>query len=315
MEFPVYMESQQGTSDKFYSIEVNGTIVSMRHGRNGTTGVLQEKDFPTPEAALEFATKQGWSKLRGNKGYRRLQPPAEFWDGKKGGKMAAAKAAKGAAASASSKSAAKPRGGSKPRGGAKAASPEDPELAPLVDELRPDTPEDAMVVFLRKNNAYWSALLPAGNSSVVEFAGGVSDEFRAPSSMRQGFLTREQAVEDIAVRALKHLKLGFRSSPAPSGYWSGAPIWPAGQVSLRLDDLAGLMSDSYDSDYYSDDWEERGVAPHQMVAYEGMDVDDDDDEDDDDDDDEEEEEGDYRRRGKRGRGWNDVPRAKAARRR
>ena len=61
--------------------------VTLRNGRNGYAGVLNEKTFASPDAAERFANAQRRAKI--GKGYVPRSPPRAFWDGAAGGKHAA----------------------------------------------------------------------------------------------------------------------------------------------------------------------------------------------------------------------------------
>jgi predicted DNA-binding WGR domain protein len=56
-----------GTSNKFWQIEVNGTSVTVRFGRNGTAGQSSVKNFADTAKAAKHAEKLIAEKLR--KGY------------------------------------------------------------------------------------------------------------------------------------------------------------------------------------------------------------------------------------------------------
>lgn len=60
-------EFVEGTSSKFYEVEVTGNKVSVTFGRIGTTGQTQTKSFPSPSEAQKHADKQVAQKLK--KGY------------------------------------------------------------------------------------------------------------------------------------------------------------------------------------------------------------------------------------------------------
>lgn len=57
----------EGTSDKFWYVDVEGCDVTVKFGRRGTAGTTQTKSYPTAEKALAEAEKQVASKLK--KGY------------------------------------------------------------------------------------------------------------------------------------------------------------------------------------------------------------------------------------------------------
>ena len=62
----------QGTSDKFYRVEVDGNVVRITNGKNGTVGTQQKpKEFDDAESAAKFAGKQLASKLK--KGYQPVE--------------------------------------------------------------------------------------------------------------------------------------------------------------------------------------------------------------------------------------------------
>lgn len=62
-----YFECVQGTSSKFYEIEVVATAVNTRYGRIGSPGQTQAKSFSDPAAAMKHANKLIEQKL--GKGY------------------------------------------------------------------------------------------------------------------------------------------------------------------------------------------------------------------------------------------------------
>jgi predicted DNA-binding WGR domain protein len=56
-----------GTSDKFWQIEVSGQSHTVTYGKNGTSGTAQTKSFPSPEECLKSAEKLLAEKIK--KGY------------------------------------------------------------------------------------------------------------------------------------------------------------------------------------------------------------------------------------------------------
>ena len=60
----------EGTSSKFWELEVNGVQVTVRFGRIGTAGQSETKTFQNAEAAAKHADQKSREKLR--KGYREL---------------------------------------------------------------------------------------------------------------------------------------------------------------------------------------------------------------------------------------------------
>src|SRR5436190_916224 len=68
----------EGTSNKFWAIEVDGTTHSVQFGRMGTAGQTQTKQFKAPEEAQRAYEKLVREKVK--KGYRRVvsgdEPPA-----------------------------------------------------------------------------------------------------------------------------------------------------------------------------------------------------------------------------------------------
>ena len=60
-------EFVEGTSSKFYEVEVSGNAVSVTFGRIGTTGQTQTKQFADLAAATKYANKLIEQKLK--KGY------------------------------------------------------------------------------------------------------------------------------------------------------------------------------------------------------------------------------------------------------
>ena len=61
------LEFVEGTSSKFYEVDVNGKSVSVWFGRIGTAGRTQTKQFADSAAAQKHAEKQIARKLK--KGY------------------------------------------------------------------------------------------------------------------------------------------------------------------------------------------------------------------------------------------------------
>ncbi|RRD49739.1 WGR domain-containing protein, partial [Arachnia propionica] len=57
----------EGSSDKFWYIDVAGTAVTVRYGRRGSAGTTKTKEYDTAEKALAEAEKQVASKVK--KGY------------------------------------------------------------------------------------------------------------------------------------------------------------------------------------------------------------------------------------------------------
>lgn len=63
----IYLECQEGSSDKFYEMLCDGTTVTTRYGRNGTSGTSSTKSFKTHEEAMSYMEKTKREKL--GKGY------------------------------------------------------------------------------------------------------------------------------------------------------------------------------------------------------------------------------------------------------
>jgi predicted DNA-binding WGR domain protein len=63
-------EFAEGTSNKFYEVDVAGNGVSVTFGRIGTSGQTQTKQFGSPAEAQKHADKQITQKLK--KGYVEL---------------------------------------------------------------------------------------------------------------------------------------------------------------------------------------------------------------------------------------------------
>lgn len=63
----IYLEFQEGTSNKFWKIEVNGNTFTVTFGKVGTAGKSQQKNFDSPEEAQKEADKLVASKRK--KGY------------------------------------------------------------------------------------------------------------------------------------------------------------------------------------------------------------------------------------------------------
>ena len=57
-------EFVEGTSSKFYEVDVNGKAVSVSFGRIGTAGQTQTKQFADSAAAQKHAEKQIAQKLK-----------------------------------------------------------------------------------------------------------------------------------------------------------------------------------------------------------------------------------------------------------
>ncbi len=64
------VEFQEGTSDKFWEVQVEGSQVTTRWGRTGTAGQSKTKEYASETAALADAQKQLEEKLK--KGYREV---------------------------------------------------------------------------------------------------------------------------------------------------------------------------------------------------------------------------------------------------
>jgi predicted DNA-binding WGR domain protein len=56
-----------GTADKFWEINVEGSLYTVTFGRNGTSGVMQSKSFDSAEECLKVAEKLLAEKIK--KGY------------------------------------------------------------------------------------------------------------------------------------------------------------------------------------------------------------------------------------------------------
>ena len=61
------LEFSEGSSHKFYEVEIAGNAVSVTFGRIGTAGQTQTKQFASPAEAQQHAEKQIAQKL--GKGY------------------------------------------------------------------------------------------------------------------------------------------------------------------------------------------------------------------------------------------------------
>ena len=57
-----------GSSDKFWQIEVNGSEYTVTYGRNGTSGTSQTKTFTDSEECLKVAEKLLNEKIKKDKG-------------------------------------------------------------------------------------------------------------------------------------------------------------------------------------------------------------------------------------------------------
>ena len=64
-------EFSEGNSDKFWTINIAGTAVTVHFGRIGTNGQTQTKSFPDQEAATKHGEKMIASKL--TKGYEEVK--------------------------------------------------------------------------------------------------------------------------------------------------------------------------------------------------------------------------------------------------
>jgi predicted DNA-binding WGR domain protein len=51
---PRYFEFVEGSSSKFWSIELHGSDVTVRYGRIGTNGQEKTKSFPSQSAAQKY---------------------------------------------------------------------------------------------------------------------------------------------------------------------------------------------------------------------------------------------------------------------
>src|ERR1700675_2515524 len=69
-------EFREGTSDKFWTIELDGSSHSVRFGRTGTAGQEQTKTFSSEQTALASYEKLIAEKLK--KGYREAGAPVPF---------------------------------------------------------------------------------------------------------------------------------------------------------------------------------------------------------------------------------------------
>src|SRR5579872_3046936 len=68
------LEFTEGTSNKFWTLELRGNVHHVHFGRKGTAGQTQTKKFGSNEAARKAFDKLVSEKLA--KGYRELQPQA-----------------------------------------------------------------------------------------------------------------------------------------------------------------------------------------------------------------------------------------------
>jgi len=57
MSYPIYLENTEGTSNKFYEIDLDGCTVNCRYGKIGDGGNTTSKDFDSEEKAEKHATK------------------------------------------------------------------------------------------------------------------------------------------------------------------------------------------------------------------------------------------------------------------
>jgi predicted DNA-binding WGR domain protein len=77
-----YLECQEGSSFKFYELEINGSNVTTTYGRIGTSGSQATKDYGTVDAARKFYDQTLKEKLRKGYDYSKktevpsLRPPA-----------------------------------------------------------------------------------------------------------------------------------------------------------------------------------------------------------------------------------------------
>ena len=76
-----YLEFKDGSSHKFWQIEVTGNKYKVTYGRIGNAGQITEKEFASEEAALKDATSQMNSKIK--KGYQKVEQKSEALKSKK----------------------------------------------------------------------------------------------------------------------------------------------------------------------------------------------------------------------------------------
>ncbi|MFK8003690.1 MAG: DUF1963 domain-containing protein [Polyangiales bacterium] len=85
----IYLEFAEGTSSKFWSVEVEGSTHIVRYGRIGTDGRSKESSFASDDDALADAEKQAGKKRK--KGYADAEPSAPAPAAKKAAKQKATK--------------------------------------------------------------------------------------------------------------------------------------------------------------------------------------------------------------------------------
>ena len=73
---PRSLVNNEGSSNKFWSIRVDGATHTVHFGRVGTDGQVKTKELASPEKAIEAAEKLVAEKLR--KGYRDSGTPGEL---------------------------------------------------------------------------------------------------------------------------------------------------------------------------------------------------------------------------------------------
>ena len=64
-------EFSEGTSNKFWEVSVDGSLVLVRFGRIGTTGQKQSTNFGDPAVAARYAERKIREKL--DKGYTEVE--------------------------------------------------------------------------------------------------------------------------------------------------------------------------------------------------------------------------------------------------
>ncbi|KAA0152395.1 hypothetical protein FNF29_03961 [Cafeteria roenbergensis] len=208
--FPAYLEYVGNGSNKFYSIERDGTRVVMRNGRNGYAGVGHVKNFASDAQAEGFAHKQLAAKL--GKGYILLAPdvfelgeaeplppapagPVRQRLGEPGRRLAV-------------------RGSSAPRAAAKALS-----KAKAVEKQAGAAAEalsGGLALFLRQprqSGVWWACALPAGAAPTVTVRRGVAGDTGRWAIHH--FEDRAQARAFCVDRARQLLANGFKPELLP----------------------------------------------------------------------------------------------------
>jgi predicted DNA-binding WGR domain protein len=225
-------EFSDGSSNKFWEIELDGKAFTVRYGRMGTNGQTQEKSFPTPEKAQAEHDKLIREKV--GKGYAEVKP---------GGAAGAAGAAKGKAPAKAPAEA--PAKGKPPAKAAKAKAAKSEPAAEEEGASAPPAPEGGLVI-----KGYRIALDASLEPRITNPAGNVlasvPDAVRKSTEWQQIVALRENHRNRLKAHtlAIEGWMLGRRAiSSARLTPLLGDPAWagPLGSLLVTAGDAVGFV--------------------------------------------------------------------------